>query len=99
VQDGRVLFDHVPHHPAPRLEERVSSEVVLGLKQGLRVDGHPVQGYLAHKKQRPLQGSCPGVIDSGLVGSTDFHLSRRGVPREKKILKEHLPRVIHHQVY
>jgi hypothetical protein len=32
------------------------------------------------------------VIDSGLVGST------RGVPREQKMLKGHLPRVIHHRV-
>ena len=34
------------------------------------------------------------VIDSGLVVATE-----RGVPREQKMLKGHLPRVIHHQVY
>ena len=32
------------------------------------------------------------MIDSGLVGSTG------GVPREQKMLKEHLTRVINHQV-
>jgi hypothetical protein len=31
--------------------------------------------------------------DSGLVGSTDF------VSREQKLLKGHIPRVIHHHVY
>ena len=49
------------------------------------------------------------MIDSGLVGSTDFHSSHPqghepgtslgGVPREQKMLKGHLPRVIYHQVY
>ena len=52
------------------------------------------------------------LIDSGLVGSTDFHSSHPqghephtpgtslgGVPREQKMLKGHLPRVIYHQVY
>jgi len=33
------------------------------------------------------------LIDSGLVGSLG------GVPREQKMLKGHLPRVIYHQVY
>jgi len=36
------------------------------------------------------------VIDSGLVGSTDFS---GGVPREQKMLKGRLSRVIYHQVY
>jgi len=36
------------------------------------------------------------MIDSGLVGSTD---SLGGVPREQKMLKGHLPRVMYHQVY
>ena len=45
-----------------------------------------------------------GVIDSGSIGSTDFHSSHPtgaggGVPREHKMLKGHLPRVIYHQVY
>ena len=41
------------------------------------------------------------VIDSGLVGSTDFHSShpQGGVPREQKMRKGHLPRAICHQVY
>jgi len=37
------------------------------------------------------------VIDSGLVGSTGTSLG--GVPREQKMLRGHLPRVIYHQVY
>ena len=36
------------------------------------------------------------VKDSGFNGSTD---SLGGVPREQKMLKRHLPRVIHYQVY
>ena len=36
------------------------------------------------------------LIDSGLFGSTD---RLGGVPTEQKMLKGHLPRVIHHQVY
>jgi len=47
--------------------------------------------------RRPNPGRFAGVIDSGLVGSTDFPLG--GVPGEQKMLKGHLPRVIHHQVY
>ena len=47
--------------------------------------------------------SKQGLIDSGLVGSTDFHSSHQqghdGGPREQKMLKGHLPRVIYHQVY
>ena len=34
------------------------------------------------------------VIDSGLVGSTTLG----GVPRERKMLKGHLPRVMNHQL-
>ena len=34
---------------------------------------------------------CQVVIDSGLVGSTDF--------RKQKMLKGHLPSVVYHQVY
>ena len=37
------------------------------------------------------------VIDSGLVGSTDFHSG--GVPQEQKMLEGHLPSVVYHQVY
>ena len=44
-----------------------------------------------------------GLIDSGLTGSTDFRASHpQGhgeVPREQKMLKGHLPRVIYHKVY
>ena len=41
------------------------------------------------------------MIDLGFVGSTYSHSSHPhgGVPREQKILKGHLPRVIYHQVY
>jgi len=44
------------------------------------------------------------MLDSGLVGSTVFHSSHPqghegGVPREQKMLKGHLPRVVHHRVY
>ena len=40
------------------------------------------------------------MLDSRLVGSTDFHSSHlRGVPRQQKMLKGHPPRVIDHQVY
>ena len=47
----------------------------------------------------PQSRAAPGVrlvglIDSGLVGS-----SLGGVLREQKMLKGHLSRVIHHQVY
>ena len=37
------------------------------------------------------------MIDSGLVGSTDISfIASTGVPREQKMLKGHLPRVIYH---
>jgi hypothetical protein len=48
------------------------------------------------------------MIDSGLVGFTDFHSSHpqgpepehlEGVPPEQEALKGHLPRVIYHQVH
>jgi len=41
------------------------------------------------------------LIDSGLVGSTDFTrgTSLEGIPREQEKLKGHLPRVIYHPVY
>ena len=59
----------------------------------------------AHIRQsRPDSGLAfrqKSLIDSGLVGSTDFHSSHPqghepvgGVPREQKMLKGHLPRVI-----
>ena len=38
---------------------------------------------------------CLPLIDSGLVGSTDLG----GVPREQKMLKGHLPKVIYHRMY
>ena len=46
-------------------------------------------------------------IDSGSVGSTDVSFitstgasaSMGGAPREEKMLKGHLPRVIYHQAY
>jgi len=45
------------------------------------------------------RGVCQTM--SGLFGSTDFHSADPpgGVPREQKILKGHLPRVIYHHVY
>ena len=52
---------------------------------------------LASNKEEDISGlrrGLCGVIDSGLVGSTVG-----GVPREQKMLKGHLPRVIYHQVY
>ena len=42
---------------------------------------------------RVVKGHVCIVIDSGLVGSTG------GVPREQKMLKGRLPRVIYHQVH
>jgi len=55
--------------------------------------GHPLQtGVLLSQG-----GFCPVVIDSGLVGSTNFHLG--GAPREQKILKGPLFRVIYHNVF
>ena len=45
-----------------------------------------------------LDGRFLVLIDSGLVGSTDFHCLG-GVPREQKMLKGHIPRVKYHQLY
>ena len=46
---------------------------------------------------KPPVCDIPAMIDSGLVGSTEFHSG--GVPREQKMLEGHLHRVIYHQVY
>ena len=40
-----------------------------------------------------------GHIHRGMIPSTTRGASLRGVPREQKMLKGHLPRVIYHQVY
>jgi hypothetical protein len=42
------------------------------------------------------------LIDSGLLGSTGFHSPHpqgHEVPREQKMLKGHLPRVVYHRLY
>ena len=72
----------------------LAKEDVLGV--GLRTRGPEVapEGrgqFVRHVQPPPVH---PLVIDSGLAGSTHFH----GVPREQKMLKGHLPRVIYHQV-
>ena len=55
---------------------------------------------LASPEQNVDEALCSRVwvslIDSELVGST---VSLGGVPRELKMLKGHLPRVIYHQLY
>jgi len=41
-----------------------------------------------------------GMMDSEFVGSTGVSfIASAGVPREQKMLKGHLPRVIYRQVY
>ena len=48
----------------------------------------------SQRKESLRRGACfTELIDSGLVGASER------VPREQKMLKGHLPRVIHHQVY
>jgi len=39
------------------------------------------------------------VREQGIQYKSNAHLRLGGVPREQKILKGHLPRVMHHQVY
>ena len=56
--------------------------------------GRRLAGYGVTWQQRV---ALSALIDSVLVGSSETSLG--GVPREQKMLKGHLPRVIHHQVY
>jgi len=64
-----------------------------------------LQGYLAHKKHLLVEpaGSLLGVVGQDRVRAlpttpaSDTALG--GVPREQKMLKGHLPRVMYHQVY
>ena len=75
---------------------RVAAEgsVIGVLGAGFRVEGF--HGFRSHAAAFPALPFVPlRVIDAGLVGSTAL----RRVPREQKMLKGHLPRVIYHQVY
>ena len=51
-------------------------------------------GAVSYERGTPV-GMLEPLIDAGLVGSTALG----GVPREQKMLKGHLPRVIYHLVY
>jgi len=80
----------------------------IALVSGVKIFGFQVSAFQSRKKQRN-QGLAVSVYHCFIPARAKFwtrfqrksppDICLRGVPREQKMLKRHLLRVIYHQVY